>query len=115
MKKPNLFLTQSYLETTLMLNPQLSMYHFIWFKTEIGQNSFLQKSFKPNKSIRPKILDNFSEKLVMPQVEDSYERTMEEAIANYRGAAEQTFEYTMPEKAFRDGNEATGIFLRNKQ
>ena len=50
-----------------------------------------------------------------PQVEDSYGRTREEAIANYRGAAEQTFEYTMPEKAFRDGNEATGIFLRNKQ
>ena len=50
-----------------------------------------------------------------PREEDSYGKTMEDAIANYRGIAEQTFGFTMPDKVFRDGNEATGNFLRNKQ
>ena len=43
-----------------------------------------------------------------------YSLKMEEAIVNYRGAAEKTFNMTMPGKQFKDENdESIGIFFNS--
>ena len=59
-------------------------------------------------------LDNFSEKLNRNlAVTNPYTKNMEEAIQQYRGSAEKTFELTKPGELFRDPNdENTGNFLK---
>ena len=39
---------------------------------------------------------------------NSFGKAMEDAIANYRGAAEKTFNFTKPGEQFRDLNASTG-------
>ena len=49
-------------------------------------------------------IENFSEKLKRTTVDlktNKYTKNMEDAIANYRGAAEKTFSFTKPNSEFR--------------